>query len=138
MQFKDYYQVLGVARDATTLVLVPGVLGSGFRELDQKANVAVGRYRYDLNEHASIGAIGTFRAGDDYANNVAGVDARQLCFDLCAHQRLHRHFLLVQQTAVGAARRRARPRAAGREAEAGGHGQGRAVRLPPAIRQAFQ
>ena len=64
------------ARDATTLVLVPGVLGSGFRELDQKANVAVGRYRYDLNKHASIGAIGTFRAGDDYANNVAGVDAR--------------------------------------------------------------
>ena len=65
-----------VARDATTLVLVPGVVGSGFRELDQKANVAVGRYRYDINEHTSIGAIGTFRAGDDYANNVAGVDAR--------------------------------------------------------------
>ena len=65
-----------VARDATTLVLVPGVLGSGFTELAQKANVAVGRYRYDLNEHTSIGAIGTFRAGDDYANNVAGVDAR--------------------------------------------------------------
>jgi hypothetical protein len=38
--------------------------------------VAVGRYRYDLNEHTSIGAIGTFRAGDDYANNVAGLDAR--------------------------------------------------------------
>jgi len=65
-----------VARDATTLVLVPGVLGSGFRQLEQDANVAVGRYRYDLNEHASIGAIGTFRSGDDYANNVAGIDGR--------------------------------------------------------------
>ncbi|HWS76874.1 MAG TPA: DUF5916 domain-containing protein, partial [Thermomonas sp.] len=65
-----------VARDATTLVLVPGVQGSGFRELEQKANVAVGRYRFDLNEHTSIGAIGTFRSGDDYANNVAGLDAR--------------------------------------------------------------
>ena len=65
-----------VARDATTLVLVPGVLGSGFSQLDQKANVAVGRYRYDLNTHFSIGAIGTFRQGDDYANNLAGVDAR--------------------------------------------------------------
>lgn len=65
-----------VARDATTLVLVPGVLGSGFEQLDQKANVAVGRYRYDINDHASIGMIGTFRNGDDYANNVAGVDAR--------------------------------------------------------------
>lgn len=65
-----------VARDATTLLLVPGVLGSGFRQLDQKADVAVGRYRYDLNTHFSVGAIGTFRRGDAYANSVAGVDAR--------------------------------------------------------------
>lgn len=65
-----------VARDATTLVLVPGVLGSGFEQLDQKADVAVGRYRYDVNTHFSVGAIGTFRQGDDYSNNVAGVDAR--------------------------------------------------------------
>lgn len=65
-----------VARDATTLLLVPGVLGSGFEQLDQKANVAVGRYRYDFNKHFSVGAISTFRQGDDYANNVAGVDAR--------------------------------------------------------------
>lgn len=65
-----------VARDASTLVLVPGVQGSGFEQLGQKANVAVGRYRHDINTHASIGVIGTFRAGDDYANNVAGVDAR--------------------------------------------------------------
>ena len=65
-----------VARDATTLLLVPGVLGSRFEQLDQDANVAVGRYRYDINEHASVGVIGTFRQGDNYANNVAGVDAR--------------------------------------------------------------
>lgn len=65
-----------VARDATTLVLVPGVLGSGFEQLDQKADVAVGRYRYDFDTHFSLGAIGTFRQGDDYANGVAGVDAR--------------------------------------------------------------
>jgi hypothetical protein len=65
-----------VARDATTLVLVPGVLGSGFEQLDQKADVAVGRYRYDVDTRFSVGAIGTFRQGDDYANNVAGVDAR--------------------------------------------------------------
>ena len=65
-----------VARDATTLVLVPGVLGSDFLQLDQKADVAVGRYRYDLSKHTSVGVIGTFREGDDYANNVAGMDAR--------------------------------------------------------------
>lgn len=65
-----------IARDAATVVLVPGVLGSGFAQLDQKANVAVGRYRYDLDEHTSVGVIGTFRKGDDYANNVAGIDGR--------------------------------------------------------------
>lgn len=64
------------ARDATTLLLVPGVLGSRFRVLEQPANVAVGRYRHDLSPHLSIGAIGTFRTGDDYANGVAGADAR--------------------------------------------------------------
>ena len=65
-----------VARDATTLVLVPGVLGSGFEQLDQKADVAIGRYRYDFNQHASLGVIGTFRDGDDYSNDVVGVDGR--------------------------------------------------------------
>ena len=65
-----------VARDATTLVLVPGVLGSGFERLDQKADVAIGRYRYDFNQHASLGVIGTFRQGDDYSNDVVGVDGR--------------------------------------------------------------
>jgi hypothetical protein len=52
------------------------VLGSGFEQLDQKADVAVGRYRYDFDTHLSVGAIGTFRQGDDYSNNVAGADAR--------------------------------------------------------------
>ena len=65
-----------VARDATTLLLIPGVLGSGFRRLDQEANVAVGRYRYDLNANTSVGVIGTFRHGEDYGNDVAGVDGR--------------------------------------------------------------
>jgi len=65
-----------VARDATTTLLVPGVLGSGFEQLDQQADVAVGRYRYDFDTHLSVGAIGTFRQGEDYSNNVAGVDAR--------------------------------------------------------------
>lgn len=65
-----------VARDATTLLLVPGAQGSSFLDLDQKANIAVGRYRYDFNEQLSIGAIGTFRHGDEYGNDVVGADAR--------------------------------------------------------------
>lgn len=65
-----------VARDAVTQLLVPGVLGSGFTVLEQPSNVAVGRYRQDLNEHTSVGVVMTARQGDDYRNDVAGVDAR--------------------------------------------------------------
>jgi hypothetical protein len=65
-----------VARDAAPQVLVPGVLGSGFEPLGEQADVAVGRYRYDFNQKFSLGAIGTFRQGDDYSNDVAGVDGR--------------------------------------------------------------
>ena len=65
-----------VARDATTLLLVPGVQGSGFAKLDQKANVVVGRYRQDFTQQLSVGVIGTFRSGEDYRNDVAGVDVR--------------------------------------------------------------
>jgi len=65
-----------VARDASTLVLVPGVLRSGFEPLDQKADIAVGRYRHDFDKHTSLGVIGTFRQGDGYSNNVVGADGR--------------------------------------------------------------
>jgi hypothetical protein len=65
-----------IAQDETTLLLVPGVLGSGFTQLDQPANVAVARYRYNLNDNTTLGVIGTFRHGEDYGNDVVGVDGR--------------------------------------------------------------
>lgn len=64
------------ARDATTQLLLPGVLGSNFTVLDQPSNVVVGRYRQDLNAQTSVGVIATSRHGDDYSNDLAGVDAR--------------------------------------------------------------
>lgn len=65
-----------VARDASTQLLVPGVLGSGFRFLDQEADALVGRYRHDLSDSTTLGAITTLRRGDGYENAVAGVDGR--------------------------------------------------------------
>ncbi|WP_162301453.1 carbohydrate binding family 9 domain-containing protein [Cognatilysobacter segetis] len=65
-----------VARDAITQLLVPGVLGSGFEILEQPADVLVARYRHDLNASTSIGLVTTARHGDDYRNDVAGVDGR--------------------------------------------------------------
>jgi len=65
-----------VARDAVTQLLLPGSLGSSFTVLRQPANVGAVRYRHDLNTETSIGMIATSRRGDDYANDVVGVDAR--------------------------------------------------------------
>ncbi len=65
-----------VARDAVTQVLLPGALGSGFTVLEQPVNVAVGRYRHNISQQATLGVIGTFRQGDGYANAVVGVDGR--------------------------------------------------------------
>ena len=65
-----------IAQDDTTVLLVPGVVSSGFTQLDQPADVAVGRYRYNLNADTTLGVIGTFRRGEDYANDVVGVDGR--------------------------------------------------------------
>ena len=71
-------QAYGViaARDATTQLLVPGPLGSSFLFLDQPADDMVARYRYDLDAHTSVGAVATYRSGEDYTNAVGGVDAR--------------------------------------------------------------
>lgn len=65
-----------VARDAVTQLLLPGSLGSSFEVLEQPVDVGVVRYRHDLDEDTSIGMIATSRHGDDYANDVVGVDAR--------------------------------------------------------------
>jgi hypothetical protein len=70
-----------LARDTVTQILLPGPLGSGFRTLDEDADVAIGRYRYDFdqaggNGQASLGAIATLRSGDDYRSALAGIDGR--------------------------------------------------------------
>ena len=64
------------ARDATTQLLVPGTLGSSFRLLDQEADAFVGRYRLNVGDSTTLGAIATLRQGEDYRNALAGLDAR--------------------------------------------------------------
>ena len=65
-----------VARDSVTQLLLPGPLGSSFEVLEQPADVGVVRYRHDIDKATSVGLIATSRHGDDYANDLAGVDAR--------------------------------------------------------------
>ncbi|WP_187775797.1 carbohydrate binding family 9 domain-containing protein [Luteimonas suaedae] len=65
-----------VARDAVTQLLMPGPLGSRFLLLDRPSDVAFARYRHDFDGQTSLGAVTTFRNGDDYRNALAGVDGR--------------------------------------------------------------
>lgn len=65
-----------IAHDATTQLLLPGALGSTIAILDQTADVAAGRYRHDVDPHASVGVVATVRRGHDYHNGVVGFDGR--------------------------------------------------------------
>ncbi|MFM1897583.1 MAG: hypothetical protein RLZZ385_2657 [Pseudomonadota bacterium] len=63
------------ADDTTTSFLIPRALGSSVASLpDQHSEVSVLRYRYDVLDNSSIGAILTDRRGDGYSNTVAGID----------------------------------------------------------------
>ena len=64
------------ARDASTTVLVPGVLSSNFVSIGEESTAAAGRYRYDFDGQASLGAVATVRSGGDYENILTGVDGR--------------------------------------------------------------
>jgi hypothetical protein len=71
------YSVIA-ARDATTTLLLPGALGSELRVLDAPNDALIARYRHDLAGRASIGALATYRQGEDYRNALLGVDLRWL------------------------------------------------------------
>jgi Domain of unknown function (DUF5916)/Carbohydrate family 9 binding domain-like len=64
------------AQDAAAQILIPGALGSNFRQLGKESLAVAGRYRYDFDDQASIGLITTLRDGEDYQNSVLGIDGR--------------------------------------------------------------
>ena len=66
------------ARDATTTLLLPGVSGSQLRVLDAPNDALIGRYRYDVAGRISLGALATYRQGEDYRNALVGADVRWL------------------------------------------------------------
>lgn len=64
------------ANDESTTFLVPGNLGSSVARLDEESTNIAARYRYDISEDLSFGAILTGRHSEDYHNIVMGVDTR--------------------------------------------------------------
>ena len=66
-----------LADDTATNLLFPGPLRSENETLDQSNRAFVGRYSRGFGRNAStIGALVTSRSGDDYGNDVAGIDGR--------------------------------------------------------------
>jgi hypothetical protein len=63
-----------VSRDTTTNVLIAGAENSAFETLADENLSTVARYRRDLGDNSTIGALVTDRRAGDYANSVAGVD----------------------------------------------------------------
>ncbi|HUP64588.1 MAG TPA: DUF5916 domain-containing protein [Thermoanaerobaculia bacterium] len=63
-----------IARDAVTNLILPGPEGSASTSLDLKNTSSVFRYRYNVGETSSVGAILTSRDATDYSNLVYGID----------------------------------------------------------------
>ena len=64
------------ANDEVTNFIIPGSLSSRVATLgDAGSKVAIGRYRYDLFNNSTIGALITDRRGHGYNNTVVSIDA---------------------------------------------------------------
>ena len=67
---------ISVARDAITTLLLPGPESSALDSLDRESTAAVLRYRRDLTESSTLGALVTDRRSGDYGSRTAGADLR--------------------------------------------------------------
>jgi len=63
-----------VVEDEVANLIIPGSESSNFTSLDQQNLSTVLRYRYDLGNRFTLGALLTDRTGTDYRNRVAGFD----------------------------------------------------------------
>jgi hypothetical protein len=72
----DHTYALLTANDVNTSFLIPRSLGSSIASLGEvESKVAIGRYRFDIFENSTIGALITDRRADGYNNTVSSVDA---------------------------------------------------------------
>ncbi len=64
-----------VVEDEITNLLIPGNQGSSTTTLHQDSTAAVLRYKRDIGNTLTFGAIATLRESDDYHNHLIGFDA---------------------------------------------------------------
>jgi hypothetical protein len=67
---------LFVTDDQDTNILIPGNRSSSVATIDDESQAAAFRYRYSYNDDITLGWISTLRTGENYNNNVHGIDAR--------------------------------------------------------------
>jgi len=65
-----------VTNDTQTNFIVPGNVSSSIATLSSESHSAAFKYRYDIDDNFSVGAISTLRTSDDYHNYVAGIDSK--------------------------------------------------------------
>lgn len=66
-----------VARDTNTSFLLPGRLGSDLAELEGvESDVLIARYKKDLSDKGSLGALVTHRSANGYHNTVTSADGK--------------------------------------------------------------
>ncbi|MBI4263130.1 MAG: carbohydrate binding family 9 domain-containing protein [Acidobacteria bacterium] len=64
------------AQDETTTIILPESQRSRTRVLDAETVATVGRYRFDVGDNSTVGAMVTDRRGGRYFNNVVAIDSR--------------------------------------------------------------
>jgi hypothetical protein len=65
-----------MTNDTQTNIILPGNTGSRLISLDETSESGAIKYRYDVNDDLSVGAISTLRQTDSYHNVVSGVDSK--------------------------------------------------------------
>ncbi len=75
---KEGRHAVGVfaVQDEMTSLLLPGSESSDLTSIDDSSEAAVLRYRRDVGESSTVGALYTDRRSTGYRNQVGGVDAR--------------------------------------------------------------
>lgn len=66
---------LFITDDETTNILIPGNRTSSVGTIDDESQAMAFRYRYNVNQGITVGWISTLRDGEDYKNQVHGIDA---------------------------------------------------------------
>lgn len=75
-QIGDHNLSVLLAEDTATTILIPGTLSSSVSTLDESSLQGALRYRYAVNNDASVGVTATTREADIYHNRVFSVDGK--------------------------------------------------------------